>query len=834
MNHRYTTRGNVRIFWIAIVLIIFTSPSVLSSPGDTEGSTDITDAQVIEMLQKYGGFGPEQMDNEGKNPYYNESLMLETLNSNSKMKEQLKKMTREVNDYFYIVNTAIPAVDTSLVRQVDDTSDTGKVSDWICNSVDILGNVGVSSGPLDAACTIRGLIAKATEYQNTIRIPQIAEALYASFRDWRISGSDSFDSLDFAITSQNGAYHQYISIPEFGGMTNSTIRGIVEKRFEVRYEIETMLTAREKMKSKEKEVIQEIKKKYSSAFSEFVVSYTSLYESKNNGLAIVDEIDTEISKIQDEIQEAKTQILSICQQNQAQYSDNLKDIEALLQEVQSAEEKIKDESSDKTPPDKGLTDSIDQTIRNLNGKLSEFHSEISEEKECPLDCPNGSTRNKDTGECECGTGFFLNEKGVCESMCDEKTQAFDEKTGECVAKLCPDGSKLKSDGTCVECKTGYFKNKGGDCQLLCPDGTKPKDDGSCPVKCAAGFFENEAGECESMCDEQTQVFDPNTGECVDKLCPDGNPIPPGGCLPSCAKDEYYDPSVEKCVKKCTTGGFVYDKESDGCVPPDCGPKKYWNANAERCECKSEYDVDKSGNCVIPQDTPEPTPTPTYTQKPTYTQIQTPIKAQTQTSAVKPSAIQTPSKGGMVQGLSSIEVFGIALNYNSGDRLYHGTKDGDSIVFDASTFIIKDMTTGDEEQAGKSDILYPEIDIPTETSPDDSPGGAIRQNRDCGGKTTAACYVSKFTDPDWYEQYCNHCIDDETPYTSRQTSATSPAVSPGSPNPNTGGCKPDADGFCYSSTCSSKKQYTCCTKANEMLGTCCKKCAAGETGTGYSS
>jgi len=427
-------------------------------------------------------------------------------------------------------------------------------------------------------------------------------------------------------------------------------------------------------------------------------------------------------------------------------------------------------------------DKLTQDVQSLNSKVSLVT--------CPTDCPNGSTLNKKTGECVCKAGFFLNEKGVCENMCDEKIQAFDEKTGECVAKLCPDGSKPKSDGTCVECKTGYFKNKSGDCQLLCPDGSKPKDDGSCPVTCAAGFFENEVGECESKCDEVTQKYDEKTGECIDKLCPDGNPIPPGGCLPSCAKDEYYDPSVEKCVKKCTTGGLVYDKESDGCVPPDCGSKKYWNANTERCECKSEYDLDESGNCVIPQDTPEPTPTPTYTPKPTYTQNLVTIRtqSQTQTYAVKPSATQTPSKGGMVQGLSSIEVFGIVLSYNSGDRMYHGSKDGDSIVFDASTFIIRDTTTGDEEQAGKSDILYPSTPEPT-------------------------------------------------------APPSVPAVNPNAPGPSSGsdycGCIPDAEGICFRDRWGadvpeatrawflkyhSIKDVGCCVPAIEAIQSTCRKCS----------
>jgi len=63
-------------------------------------------------------------------------------------------------------------------------------------------------------------------------------------------------------------------------------------------------------------------------------------------------------------------------------------------------------------------------------------------------------------------------------------------------------------------------------------------------------------------------------------------------------------------------------------------------------------------------------------------------------------------GGMIQELDKIEIFNILLTYNSNDKLYHGFTDGHLIVFDANTYIIKDLTSGAEEKVDKSDILYP--------------------------------------------------------------------------------------------------------------------------------
>ena len=353
------------------------------------------------------------------------------------------------------------------------------------------------------------------------------------------------------------------------------------------------------------------------------------------------------------------------------------------------------------------------------------------------------------------------EKELMDSVADLETdlKSLDAEIRLVSCPACPNGMVMNKDTGECECTTGYFKNKKGECQLLCPEGSEPDTDGSCPTVCNAGYFYNKkSGECESICDETMQTFNPATGSCIDKLCPDGYPVPPGGCLPTCGNDEYYDHTAEKCVKKCTTGGLVYDKATDGCVPPDCGPKKYWNANAGRCECKSEYDEDEYGNCVSPQVTVQPTSKPTYTAQSAQTNTVVPISTYSPGQGTSESKTQVSSKGGMIQGLSSIEIFGIVLNYDSADRLYHGTKDGDSIEFDSSTFIITDTTTGEEEEVGDNDILTTDSGQSTVQSDSSNKNPTRTMDYACGAPAIKIlCMELKKSDPAGYtRQGCNGC------------------------------------------------------------------------------
>jgi len=299
-------------------------------------------------------------------------------------------------------------------------------------------------------------------------------------------------------------------------------------------------------------------------------------------------------------------------------------------------------------------------LQEVKDHLVQLSSTLPPDDTCPVPCEDGEYRNKKTQKCE---------------------------------KLCSDGSIPESEGSCpvIECEGGLVYDSTSE-SCICPDGTMPDNEGKC---CKESEVLNSFGECESICDGVFKIWDDTKKDCVDKLCPDGNPVPPGGCLPTCDDDEYWD--GESCVKKCQTGGLVYDKETDGCVPPQCGSKKYWNANAERCECTGEYTEDSSGNCI--SDPPvENNPDLISEFINEIDQLQT-IKDTTK--------IESNPTSTMINGLTSIEIFGILLTYNDSDGLYHGSKDGHNVEFDPTSFIIEDVTAGGEMDVSKSDILYPE-------------------------------------------------------------------------------------------------------------------------------
>lgn len=640
--------GFKNIIRILILLVIlsfwFISPC---SAGSISGVFE--DSEIVKTLKNDCGFGFSM---------YKEELMREVLNSDPDLRDQLVSLNKEIQEYYSVVNTSLPKFDTSLMDSTDDVGSVKKVSEWICTGQDLLAKF-LPPTPLKAACYVQELIDRTEQVRDTLFIPSYAQEIYDLYVIKRKSGEVPANALDNSIyeIKDLGGYNIFTSQDAYKGLTNEEVVKKVRDKFEKRYQYELMVSLKKDLTNNKDKYIKQIRDKYRNSLNKFTVIYNERYFSCQQNF---DSLNSDISQLEDDIDTYNQELEGICEEYQNEIENEMTSLESDLNTIISESELIVCDVSNTESQNQDAFSSLRIKLQEVKDHLVQLSSTLPPDDTCPVPCEDGEYRNKKTQKCE---------------------------------KLCFDGSIPESDGSCpvIECEGGLVYDSTSE-SCICPDGTMPDNEGKC---CKESEVLNSFGECESICDGVFKIWDDTKKDCVDKLCPDGNPVPPGGCLPTCDDDEYWD--GESCVKKCQTGGLVYDKETDGCVPPQCGSKKYWNANAERCECTGEYTEDSSGNCI--SDPPvEDNPDLISEFINEIDQLQT-IKDTTK--------IESNPTSTMINGLTSIEIFGILLTYNDSDGLYHGSKDGHNVEFDPTSFIIEDVTAGGEMDVSKSDILYPE-------------------------------------------------------------------------------------------------------------------------------
>ena len=235
-------------------------------------------------------------------------------------------------------------------------------------------------------------------------------------------------------------------------------------------------------------------------------------------------------------------------------------------------------------------------------------------------CPVNSKFNAATNNCDCNSGYFTNQFGICTQKCGTNEE-FNPATHKCgcikglgrisgVCTVCPPGTQAAVDGSsCSNCGPNEMLNNG-----LCI--------------CKQGFAHNSAKVC-TACHELTNGFLINgfCSVCPKTMvviggrscgCPSGKVLKGSMCVSQCQSDELLDVngncftcgsnqviSNGQCV--CSTG---YSLNSCGVCTLTCGSGQFpfqggcaicplntiYKAEINGCDCPSGYYKNIFGVC----------------------------------------------------------------------------------------------------------------------------------------------------------------------------------------------------------------------------------------------
>ncbi|GFH56770.1 hypothetical protein CTEN210_13246 [Chaetoceros tenuissimus] len=280
----------------------------------------------------------------------------------------------------------------------------------------------------------------------------------------------------------------------------------------------------------------------------------------------------------------------------------------------------------------------------------------------------GECINPLTGVCDCDDPFVPWGNAICDCLNDE---VYDHETEECMDDLCMDNT-CSGRGHCIDPVRGVCE---------CYDGYEPIEPGVCgcpidrPIHAYGGFFGGECvedrcienlcggspkhgarGDCvdpvdgECICDAgfendyydpsictcpDGEVFDDDSGECMESACAGNNCCGRGFCVDHedgwCNCDEPFE-AVAPGICECPRGLF-YDYYSDQCIPDACYFDYYYyyyyyynyqpkfpirrelfqdflpcsgrgecvDSYTGRCECNAPFVPDEGLECICPQD-----------------------------------------------------------------------------------------------------------------------------------------------------------------------------------------------------------------------------------------
>lgn len=233
-------------------------------------------------------------------------------------------------------------------------------------------------------------------------------------------------------------------------------------------------------------------------------------------------------------------------------------------------------------------------------------------------CPVNSVLNAIKNTCDCQSGYYTNQFGICSKKCSTN-EVYDSSSQQCsclaglgringVCTVCPTGTQVVGDscsscsqneqlvnGKCI-CKTGYAYNTGKVCTFcsdlpngflingvcsVCPSGLVYTGNYIC--SCPAGKIKS-GSSCISQC-QADELLD-SQGNCF--TCGNNQAISGGKCV---CKTGYSLNSCGICVLACTSGQFVFQ---GGCAV--CPLNTVFNSQIGGCSCPDGYYKDNFGVC----------------------------------------------------------------------------------------------------------------------------------------------------------------------------------------------------------------------------------------------
>jgi hypothetical protein len=208
-------------------------------------------------------------------------------------------------------------------------------------------------------------------------------------------------------------------------------------------------------------------------------------------------------------------------------------------------------------------------------------------QQCPLNyfisnnycvtCPLNAAYNSATKNCECASGFFTNQFGLCTRKCGTN-EVYDASIQDCncikglgringACQVCPAGSTPTADGSgCSNCKANEVLVNG---QCLCQQ----------------GYAFNAARVC-TLCSSIPNGFLVN-GIC--SVCP-GNTVYDGASKCRCPAGKTAQGS--RCISQCQADELLDDKGN--CYT--CGSNQVISAG--KCVCASGYTLNDCGVCTL--------------------------------------------------------------------------------------------------------------------------------------------------------------------------------------------------------------------------------------------
>jgi proprotein convertase subtilisin/kexin type 5 len=208
-------------------------------------------------------------------------------------------------------------------------------------------------------------------------------------------------------------------------------------------------------------------------------------------------------------------------------------------------------------------------------------------QQCPLNyfisnnycvtCPLNAAYNSATKNCECASGFFTNQFGLCTRKCGTN-EVYDSSIQDCncikglgringACQVCPAGSTPAADGSgCSNCKANEVLVNG---QCLCQQGYAFNSGRVCTIcsNIPNGFLVN--GIC-SVCPGNT-IYD-GVSKC---RCPAGKTAQGSRCISQCQADELLD-------------------DKGNCYT--CGSNQVIFGG--KCVCASGYSLNDCGVCTL--------------------------------------------------------------------------------------------------------------------------------------------------------------------------------------------------------------------------------------------
>ena len=231
-----------------------------------------------------------------------------------------------------------------------------------------------------------------------------------------------------------------------------------------------------------------------------------------------------------------------------------------------------------------------------------------------------SALNPNTNNCDCLTGYYTNQFGICTQKCGTN-EIYDSVSQQCaclsglgrvngICTVCPAGSRASSDGSscsicgeneqlvggiCV-CKAGYALNSAKVCTICSnlPNGFIIN--GICSVCPSSLIFNGNQGcscpggkilqgtTCISQC-KSDELLD-SQGNCY--TCGNNQVISNGKCV---CTNGYILSSCGICTLSCSSNQFVF---RGGCAT--CPLNTVYNSQIATCSCPNGYYKDAYGVC----------------------------------------------------------------------------------------------------------------------------------------------------------------------------------------------------------------------------------------------